>query len=88
MVSRPYSFSMVISAEYWASVSTSERGALHVRPHHLMAPPLMSHLVRDHVEDHVDVIRLLDVGDEADGLRVRHGPGEGLGERGPGAGIR
>ena len=45
-----------------------------------MRPPLVSHLVRHHIEGHVDVGGVAEVGDESDPFAVRHGAGEGLRE--------
>jgi len=57
-------------------------GALHVGADDLMGPPLVRHFVGDDVVDHVDIVRLFHFGDEADGLRIGHGAGEGLGKAG------
>ena len=43
-----------------------------------MRPPLVRHLVGDNVVDHVDIVGLVELGDEPDGFRIGHGAREGL----------
>ena len=65
-MSAPYSFRMIVNAVYWASVSDKSVLALHSRADHLVRPPLMSHLARDYVVNHIDVVGLVHASDEAD----------------------
>ncbi|MNM63698.1 hypothetical protein D3C81_750730 [compost metagenome] len=53
---------------------------LHVGADHLVRPPLVRHFVGGHVEHIVHLVRVAQVGDEADRLRIGNGVGEGLGE--------
>ena len=46
-----------------------------------MRPPLVAHLVRHDVIDHVDVVGVIQVGNESDRLRIWHGAGIGLRKR-------
>ncbi|KAG1386626.1 hypothetical protein G6F59_016772 [Rhizopus arrhizus] len=51
-----------------------DRCALHVGTDHLVRPPLVGDLVRGDVEHVVHLVRITQVGDEADGL----GPGNSM----------
>src|SRR6266852_4736701 len=80
MASRPYSFSIVIRAEYCAMVSERSVAPCMFAPTYLMSPPLVSHLVTNDVEDEINVIGVLQIENESDGLGVRHGSRKRLGK--------
>ena len=42
----------------------------------------MPHFVRNHIKNKVDIVRLVDVGDETNRFRIRHGAWECLGKTG------
>ena len=56
------------------------RRALHVGADHLVSPPLVRQFVRHDVARKVDLVGIVGVRVEPDGLRIGHGPRERLGE--------